>query len=444
MNESTLRQALTDLAATPTPPTFTPNAAVRLHRYRLIRAGVAIGAAVLVLAALIAVPRVVSRRAEPAAPPSTGVSLPSTVDTPWAWTPHVQDKPAGAASLVVSGSGVNELTDIDNESDNAFIGARANSYRLYLCNSGCDAGAGTYLSPDGTHAIGWNGVLDLRTGRERRMTGAAANHAGEPRGWSPDGRSISACVQRDVNDHADWIPYAVQNINVHTGAITTLPGHGKGNEGVCEVAYSPDGRRIAYQLDSTVRVATVDGRLLATFAAPHGAVLAGKGAWTRDGRSIAFVTRTSDGRRLVLVDATTGGVGGPEYPAVSGACALRLLGWRPDGSPLVVAYLPESYRDLAKLGVMDTDANDVNHVTVLSLYRDRAPRVVMMAASGITNLDVADRAIESGRVRPGGRAPLYLNPVWPTAAAVAVILIWTALTFVIVGLLRRTRRPRLR
>ena len=231
-------------------------------------------------------------------------------------------------------------------------------------------------------------------------------------------------------------PLTIRTVNLRTGTSTALPG-GTRVDGTCAAAYSPDGRRIAYQVRDTIRVATAAGRILATFTAPH-RMLAGKGAWTRDGTAIGLVTRAANGRRLVFVNADNGTQAAPSYLAIPGTIGLHLLGWRPDGAPLVVAYHAASDIHPATAALMDAMGSDVDHISVVALYPDRGPQSVLSLHDNILNIDIADDAITSGRTRPGGPAPLYLRSSgWYGVAATAFLLVAVALVCLIIRQLRR-------
>lgn len=91
--------------------------------------------------------------------------------------------------------------------------------------------------------------------------------------------------------------------------------------------------------------------------------------------------------------------------------AIRLLGWGPDGSALMVAYQPEPLaRDRfdQSLGMDQRTAyHNVRSVRVLALAPGAtAPRTMMTAPEQILAVDVADDVIRGGHTRdaspPGG------------------------------------------
>ncbi|MEV6852060.1 hypothetical protein [Actinoplanes sp. NPDC051411] len=82
------------------------------------------------------------------------------------------------------------------------------------------------------------------------------------------------------------------------------------------------------------------GRALATFPAPAGLVLAGKGAWTPDGRGLAVVPTPPDHDwPMRYLDPATGAArSGPVLPRITTTTTEQratLLGWQPDGTALV-------------------------------------------------------------------------------------------------------------
>jgi hypothetical protein len=114
-------------------------------------------------------------------------------------------------------------------------------------------------------------------------------------------------------------------------------------------AFSLDGTRLAYQSGDSIHVARLDGTELSSFEVAAGTSLAGKGAWSRDGRDLMLVS----GRRcgcgegygvrwtLYGVDAVTAAPTGTSY-TFDGLYAIRMLGWWASANPAIAGYVPEA------------------------------------------------------------------------------------------------------
>jgi hypothetical protein len=164
-------------------------------------------------------------------------------------------------------------------------------------------------------------------------------------------------------------------------------------------AFSPDSRSLAYQDGDVIRVQSLAGAQTATVPMPAGARLAGKGAWTRDGRGLLVVSAEpcSCGaypirwtvRTIAVAD---GRVIGPSYQ-VDGAYAVRVMGWLPSGRPAAAEYVPAAGAAPTTLtGAKPAfAAGAVQAVRVRELSPDGANRTLMEAP--VASLDVAEGAL---------------------------------------------------
>jgi len=348
--------------------------------------------ALLVAAVTLAVPFV--SRSRPPMPPadSAAVALPDRLGLPAFGSRGVAG--LGAASVVYSGDGGRFGPFFDDADTSALVGATAEDYRTLHTGLAYDR---VLLSPDGTVLAIPERLVDLRTGKQRPLPGA-------PFGWSPDGRRLVTADSR------------MRIVDVATGATTDL---GPVDEW-SSAAWSPDGRRLAYEKDHRIIVSDGAGRTLGSFAPPSGSVLAGKGAWTPDGRAVAVVPADARSWEPRWFDPTSGReVDGPVLPAIGGEIfAGSLLGWRPDGAALAFVS-----GDRPRLLALAPGAAE--------------PTSVMVLPSQVTYLDLADQAIESGRVR-AGEPPFLIGPrLWTR-------LIVGALGVLLIGWLTRRVRERAR
>ena len=187
---------------------------------------------------------------------------------------------------------------------------------------------------------------------------------------------------------------------------------------------------------------------LSTMALPAGALLAGKGAWTRDGKALAVVvpkkpnTPIPQHWRVDLLDATTGrSLPTPALPVVTNAMVIRAVGWQPNGRLLVVAYRAE--RNAAPKDLGDrTSFHDVRRADLLALAPGAAePTVLLKPPWQHLAMDVADNAISSGLTFHNPNQPwIYVSRTakWTITAIAGVPL---ALILVTLLLRHRRRRP---
>ena len=326
------------------------------------------------------------------------------------------------------------LTYGDEGSVIAVVGAD-DRYRIIKGGIEDQAGEDTLLSPDGRQiAFGpgafWDAdvkVIDLVTGASRTVTGGVPDTVmAEPAGWSPDGQALV------VRDTVRVDPQGSNYLQVLTlvrlddnRRITLLDGD---EERSIPVAFAPDGARVAIQTGRTVTVTDLDGRQVASFALEPETELAGKGAWSPDGRTLTVTRRDGDRWSLRQVDPGTGrDLGALDLPAVTGVTAIRLLGWATDGSARVVAYRPApGARAFDVPLAMDERLayGNVGTVEVLALHSGtEQPATLLTAPRDVVAIDVADSVVRSGQTRTAD-PPLGVGPrFW----------FWTVLGTLLVG-----------
>jgi hypothetical protein len=357
------------------------------------------------------------------------VSLPNRLGDPSPLSGSIDSSPIGAAS-VMFGSPASRWDG--RYGMLVLVGASKDEYRFYDNEVGPAAGLDAVLSPDGQALAATNEIVDLSTGATRALPALDAEYV-EPQAWSPDGRLVAAVAYRFnyiVGEEGSYIPgpgafAALYVIEAATGQATRIADLDIWQlyDG-WTVAFAPDSTRLAYQRHDVVTVATVDGRALGHFTAPDHRQLAGRGAWTPDGRGLALVGSTvcCDGHewsmywRIEVVDAVTGKAnGGYRSAEVSGVTVLRLLGWGPSGHAIAVATYPDIYvgelvgfdRDYSSTwagGVRSSEdvvsEEYVARAEVLELSPNAPPDVLIDVADGVAlSIDVTDSAIAAGRVR---------------------------------------------
>ncbi|MFG1891703.1 TolB family protein [Micromonospora sp. NPDC049051] len=377
----------------------------------------------------------------PAVDPAAGVeaALPDRVGEPPLGSLYADDRPRlGPASVIFTGQAP-RLTYGDEGSIIAIVGADADRYRIIKGEIEAQAGEDTVLSPDGRRvafrAVGHPRprveIVDLVTGRSRTVTsGVAGTVMIEPAGWSPDGRALVVRDTVPANPERSAYRQVLSIVWLDDDRRTRLADDYEVHGSL--VAFAPDGARLAFQTGRTVTVADLDGRRLSSFALAPETELAGKGAWSTDGRSLTVTRRDGASWSLRRIDPATGrDLGAIDTPAVSGVTAIRLLGWTADETGWVVAYQPAPHAPAAFDGPLEMDQRlaygNVGTVRVLALDRGAdAPTTLLTAPMEVVAIDVSDDVIRSGRTRdaspPHGVGPRFwfwtvLIPVLVTGIA---------------------------
>lgn len=405
-------------------------------------------------------------------------SLPRRIGPPAVITRSARRSPIGAASVVFS----SDQWTIDGiNSDTAVTGARGDAYRRISASFGSVAGIDAILSPDGTRLAVRDTIIDLVSGKDMPLSAGEADYR-SPQAWSPDGRYL-ATVSYTFSDSAppDWYTGewydSVKRVDL--SIVDTVTGKetriARLDTSVIYdgwiAAFSPDGSRLAYQSGNEIVVTDLAGAAHTSFHVADGVRIAGKGAWARDGHSLALVAEQHcdcGGRyparwTIAIVDASTGVPAGPSYP-VEGVVALRMLGWSPAGRPVVVSYDPLSPGDMApvavivdfrthtdKSGVDDTSKYadvlfNVDTARVVELAETGTPRALLTPTyGGAESLDVADGVIAGGLGRAGRPPRLTFMLVFGIGVCTALAgLVAGAVTFAVVLLHRRRVRRRRR
>ncbi|WJK41925.1 hypothetical protein O7608_05860 [Solwaraspora sp. WMMA2056] len=363
----------------------------------------------------------------------TADALPDRVGTPpWGALRITDPFPIGAAAVAVSGFGGDDAGAV------AVVDAGADRYRVHRVGVDAPAGEVVLLSPDGTRlahqwdsAQGGTGVRIRHLG-DRTVAalgpGDAASVLTRPLAWSPSGDQL--VVVDSVPRTSDRSAYAavVSLVDVADGSVRKLATVDDTLVAGYAVAFAADGRRLALQSGSRLTIMDLGSGRRHTLDLPPGRTLAGKGAWQPDGQAVTLAERDGDDWRLVAVDPVTGAdAPGPRLPTVADVTAVRLLGWRPDGSALVVAYQPAS---AGMSGVWALSqrihAGHVGGVQLVSLAPGAdAPTVWMTFADGVRAVDVADRAVATGTVRPAQVPSRWPGPrlwLW-LAVGLAVVVV---------------------
>jgi hypothetical protein len=404
-------------------------------------------------------------------------SLPRRIGAPAVFSRDGLRSPIGAASVVFSGEPWNydSLT-----SDTAITGARGDAYRRISAEFGSIAGFSAILSPDGRLLAVQDAILDLTTGTTTRLPREPGADYRVPEAWSPDGRYL-ATVSYTQSDRTPPDTYSGEWVDPVTRAVLAVTDVATKQETTIATllttadfdgwmaAFSPDGTRLAYQTGDHIAVVTRTGTPLATLSVPAGTRIAGKGAWTSDGRGIAVVAEQSCDCQetypsrwtLSTIDSATGAPMGNGY-SVDGVVAIRMLGWSAAGAPIVVSYdpVPPADRDPGAVapdfrshadpsGVDQTGVyldgieglSDVATVQVVALDRTGPPRILLASTSdGAQAIDVADDVLSTGLSRPGRPPFLTWERVFGAGVVTGFGMVGAAIVITIVLAVRLRRR----
>ncbi|WP_326550948.1 WD40 repeat domain-containing protein [Micromonospora sp. NBC_01813] len=376
-------------------------------------------------------------------------ALPDRVVTPPLGTLRITDPfPIGAAAVAVSGFGGNDPDSI------AVVDAETGRYRAHRVGPSAPVGEVVLLSPDGTrlahqgnNALGQSfvEVVDLGDRSVDRVgPGDTDSVWTRPLAWSPDGSQLVLADAVPQTPERSAYSKVVSLVDVASGSVRTLATADDATPLVTgyAVAFTADGRRLALQLGTELTIVDLATDERRTLTLPANRTLAGKGAWQPDGRTLTLAERDGDDWRLVSVDPATGSEApGPPLPTVEEVLAVRLLGWQPDGAALVVAYQPRP-KGMGSGWSLDQRIHygHVGGVQLVSLLPGAgSPTVRVTMADGIRAVDVADRAVASGVIRPAGEPSRWPGPrvwLWLVVGVVASLLLAA------VGWPRRTLRRR--
>ncbi len=326
--------------------------------------------------------------------------------------------PIGSASVAFS----SDQWQMDGTIDTiALTRATDDTYRRLSNAYESTAGLTAILSPDGHRLAVINGIYNLSTDAVTALPPTFGSYR-IPQAWSADGRYLATVT------YSDWWAPAAYGSPTDAGDLDVVDTMTGGTTHITRVdvwlpidgwiaAFAPDGR-LAYQTGNQINVASPAGTVLAHLAVPAGTRIAGKGAWTRDGRGIAVVGegpcgcgKAYDSRwTLTTLDASTGAASSPAY-YVDGVVGVRMLGWSPSNRPVVVAYdpvaaddldpgaTPVSFRGPNRLSGLE-DLDDVESARVLALLPDSGSQL-LSDAFGAESVDVADDVIADGVSRAG-------------------------------------------
>lgn len=343
-------------------------------------------------------------------------------------TSTVGRAPAGRAiALYVYGSG--EMFDMFQP---LVVGADQDTYRRVDAMQERDLPS-ALLAPDGTGVLLGDDrgpvrdllLVDLGTGKRRSIP------IGGPVGvrllaWSPDGRYVaySAATLPSSDGTVDWVDAEVGRagslrvLDLTTGRSvrTTLAPAGT-------ASFAPDSGRLAVQVGQTVHLLGPDGREYGTAAVPAGRRLAAGVGWSPDGRLFATVPAGGDGDPGHDEFLTTPGdvtfvpVPGSR-PAAPAAVGgvVKVLGWRSADSLIALTT-----NDAGHFFLTEVPLRGGRRAT-LSRFDAGSSCELGLQTCQVTDLQLATRLLPDAAVRGAGRPQRGPWPATLTTPAGVVVL----------------------
>ncbi|WP_328477168.1 hypothetical protein OHA21_23815 [Actinoplanes sp. NBC_00393] len=349
-------------------------------------------------------------------------TLPARLGAPGVWTADGEQHPIGAASVLYSSN-----TWYFDGSDwyLGLVGKKSDTYRV-LDLMGA-AGMSSVLAPAGDRLAVPDGIVDLAGGRLSEYPAQLRELVVDPQAWSPDGTMLAVLTSTEQENE-------LRLLEVATGKIRDIaPLSFLGALHGWTVAFSPDGGRLAYQVEDRIRVVPLNGGNPQDYEIPPGARLAGKGAWQPDGKGLLVVAGAECDcgdypMRWTVTTVPIGAAAAPPAWTVDGAYALRVLGWSA-GRPVAAEYTavdgtpPATFADEAsRFGLTSQD-----HIQSVRLVELGTGRVLLESDSGAESIDVADAVLAGGATRPGDPMLvdadfLLLAPIVLLGASIATLV----------------------
>ncbi|MER7474363.1 hypothetical protein [Micromonospora sp. NPDC000018] len=365
---------------------------------------------------------------------SASSGLPSRLAVPPLRTATVSQSAPGAAAMLFSGPAVR---DDWNEGRMGVVAADADRYRVIDGSLFMTPGFETLLSPDGRYVWRDRELVDLTTGD------ASPAPAGDPLAFAPDGQRLAVAgststrdASRYVADHVSVYDREQRTEVLRVGVQNAWVPPGRS-------AISPNDGQLAVQVRDEVWLARTADAGADRVAEPYrklplsGGRLAGSGAWSSDGRSVAILERSTCAAcplpnyqrtwRLVTRDVTTGQpVPAAAFPELRSATFVQVLGWRSADVAVALVGVPGP-------GAVDLPDNhdnaqgpyhdpDTEAVRLVLLRRGAAePELLFQTPAGISELAVAADLAVAGAVRESG--PPSFGPPHPYLLAGGGILL---------------------
>ncbi|WP_426502754.1 hypothetical protein ACPPVO_34635 [Dactylosporangium sp. McL0621] len=384
-----LRAAIHELVEAIPVPTVAPP--VMLVASRRSWRPVLAAAAVVMLLLAVGLARLPAAPGAPAAGPAT---LPRVFADHSYLTATVSAAPAGPA-IAIYGYGQGDMPFQTPQL--VAVGIDGRTYREIDIASKRGWPVDALLSPDGSgvavsDALGPVqdvAIVDLTTGRTRSHP-VPAGSAVQLLAWSPDSMRLAYAVAPYRPDsHGDpRVALAADGeltlLDLATGVTSTVAGQ----RGVLDAAFSPDGRTLAVQVGTELRLLTGGGSTVLPLPDRHR--LGGPAAWSPDGSRLAL------------------------YRMAAGSPSWAAGYWYPDGLAVLDlstrASTPLDTDATAVLGWQGADLLATNHDTIVSVPPTGSARLlarlqpgddqfidtVQFATARTSDLQVRDTGIDRG------------------------------------------------
>jgi WD40 repeat protein len=295
-------------------------------------------------------------------------------------------------------------------------GADRDTYRRLDAAEQRGSGSGDdnlLLSPDGRRVLIYDltthlYLVDLATGTGRALpTVDWTSRYGQPLrllAWSPDGRFVAYAVPSN-GETATSPASDLAILDVERGTSVRYPDLTP----LVAASFAPDSRRLAVQLDRAGWVVTVDGQRERRFDLPYNADLLSNVAWSPDGTRLAG--REYNGNSIagtVVFDATVS-----VRAAATTARADNILGWSSDSTLLARDYI-DDHDAITEVSLVDGSRRTV------STFDNSHSCEYFTQTCGVYRLRLAQGLIRpvASRAPDPDRGPWL--PIWRAFLALAV------------------------
>jgi Tol biopolymer transport system component len=215
----------------------------------------------------------------------------------------------------------------------------------------------------GTHGQESLWVVAAAGGRPRRLTGCRAPCADVEAAWSPDGHLL-AFARNTPTPGASGI----YTVRANGSGLTRIAAGG-------HPAWSPSGRRIAFDSDSGIEVANADGsHLRVLFAAETAATGPGVPFWSPDGHDLVFFQTPEDSGHFTAEVWTMHADGSGQKRLYHSGCCVHSWAppiWSPDGR--TIAFSANSAGGTFVIDADGTGLRRLSRITSSTLSWQRLP-----------------------------------------------------------------------